>query len=322
MILIDIINVLKESKKVIVMPHVSVDGDGLGSSLALGLALEKMGISAQIWLEEDIPFMYSFLPGSHLVKVYDGDSNAFGEGIDTVVALDTGDLPRLGKRAEVFNKAEITINIDHHNTNDEFAQYNFVNVNSSAVGEILYQLIKMMGIRFDKDIATCLYVAISTDTGGFRYSNTTSVTHQIAGDLLNSGVNVAEISQKIFDITSYEKVKLMGAAINSLELFENGKVAFITISDDDMKSTGAKEEECDGIVNIGRNIRGVEVAVMIRPRSNGEIKVNLRSNSYVDVSEIAKLYSGGGHKRAAGCTVTGSSEEIKAKLLDDIRKVL
>lgn len=322
MILIDIINVLKESKKVIIMPHVSVDGDGLGSSLALGLALEKIGTSVEVWLEEDIPSVYSFLPGSYLVKVYKGESDLSCECIGTAVALDAGDLPRLGKRVEIFNNAEITINIDHHSTNDEFAKYNFVNTNASSVGEILYQLIKMMGIEFDMDIATCLYVAISTDTGGFRYSNTTSVTHQIAGDLLNSGVNVAEISQKIFDTVSYEKVMLMRAAINSLELFENGKVAFITISDDVMKSTGAKEEECDGIVNIGRNVKGVEVAVMIRTRNDGEVKVNLRSNSYVDVSEIAKLYSGGGHKRAAGCTVKGNIEEIKSKLLGDIRKVL
>jgi len=322
MILIDIINILRKSKKVFIMPHISVDGDGLGSSLALGLALEKIGTSVEVWLEEDVPNVYNFLPGSKLVKVYNSESNLPGEGIGTVVALDAGDLSRLGKRVEIFNNAEITINIDHHNTNDQFAQYNFVNVTSSSVGEILYQLIKMMGIEFDTDIATCLYVAISTDTGGFRYSNTTSVTHQIAGDLLNSGVNVAEVSQEIFDTVSYEKVMLMGAAINSLELFENGRIAFITISDDVMKSTGAKEEECDGIVNIGRNIRGVEVAVMVRSRTDGEVKVNLRSNSYVDVSEIAKRYSGGGHKRAAGCTVKGNSEDIKSKLLDDIRKVL
>jgi len=322
MVLIDIINVLKKSKKVIIMPHVSVDGDGLGSSLALGLALEKIGTSVEVWLEEDVPNVYSFLPGSHLVNVYNGEGELSGECTGTVVALDAGDLPRLGKRVEIFNNAGITINIDHHGTNDGFAQYNYVNVNSSSVGEILYQFIKMMGIEFDTDIATCLYVAISTDTGGFRYSNTTSITHQIAGDLLNSGVNVAEVSQRIFDTVSYEKVMLMGAAINSLEFFENGKVAFITISDDVMKSTGAKEEDCDGIVNIGRNVREVEVAVMIRSRSDGEMKVNLRSNSYVDVSEIAKTYSGGGHKRAAGCTVKGNIEDIISKLLDDIRKVL
>ncbi|HHV98125.1 MAG TPA: bifunctional oligoribonuclease/PAP phosphatase NrnA [Clostridiaceae bacterium] len=322
MILIDIINILRESKKVYIMPHVSVDGDGLGSSIALGLALEKIGTSVEVWLEEDVPSVYSFLPGSKLIRVYNGEVDLPREDIGTVVALDAGDLARLGKRVEIFNNAEITINIDHHNTNDEFAQYNYVNVTSSSVGEILYQLIKMMGIEFDRDIATCLYVAISTDTGGFRYSNTTSVTHQIAGDLLNSGVNVADVSQKVFDTVSYEKVMLMGAAINSLELFENGKIAFITISDDVMMSTGAKEEDCDGIVNIGRNIRGVEVAVMMRSRSDGELKVNLRSNSYVNVSEIAKLYSGGGHKRAAGCTVKGNIEDIKSKLLDDIRKVL
>lgn len=321
MILIDIINRLKESGKVIIMPHISADGDGLGSSFALGLALERSGINVEVCLEENVPHIYSFLPGQHLVRIVE-DEGLPDEGAYTVVALDTGDLARLGNRADIFKSAELTVNIDHHSTNDEFAQYNFVNTNSSAVGEIVYQLVKMMGIKFDAAIATCIYVAIATDTGGFRFSNTTPITHQIAGDLVNSGVNVSEVSQKIFDTVSYEKVKLMGAAINSLELIQDGKIALITITDGIMKSTGAMEEECDGIVNIGRNIRGVEVALMLRQKSNGEVKINFRSNSYVDVSEIAKIYSGGGHKRAAGCTVKGNLDDIRLNVLNAIRKVL
>lgn len=318
MILNNIISALKGAGSIAIMPHVSADGDALGSSLALAFALKKLGKDVKVYLEEEIPYIYNFLPGKQFVEVYKGTFRSF----DVAAALDTGDIERLGERADIFKGAKITANIDHHNTNSEFAFYNHVQTTSSAVGEIIYQLIKMLGLSLDPDTATCLYVAITTDTGGFRFSNTTAITHQIAGDLINNGVNVSEISQRVFDSTSLEKVKLMGEAINSLELFEGGRVGFITITEDIMKNTGAKEEDCDGIVNIARNINGVEVAVMIRQRGNGELKINFRSKSHVDVSAIAGMYGGGGHKRAAGCTVQGNLEDIRKKVLDDIIEVL
>jgi len=318
MILNKIISEIKDAKNILILPHVSSDGDALGSCIALGLALERAGKKVIIFLEEEIPVLYSFLPGKHLVKIYKGEVEQF----DMVVALDTGDLERLGDRVALFKGARITANIDHHNTNSEFAFHNYVQANASAVGEIIYQVIKMMGITIETNIANCLYVAITSDTGGFRFSNTTAMTHQIIADLISNGVNVAEISQNIFDSTSLGKVKLMGAAISSLEVLEKGKIAFITVTDAIMKNCGAKEEDCDGIVNLGRNIREVEVSAMIRQRENGEIKVNLRSKKYVDVSAIAALYKGGGHKRAAGYTTNKSIDEAKKMLLQDIKETL
>ncbi len=313
-----IISVINNSKEIAILPHVSADGDALGSSLGFALALSGMGKSVKVILEEEIPQVYSFLPGRQMVKVYGFDEKNY----ETAIALDTGDTNRLGKRIEVFESARITVNIDHHKTNSEFAFHNFVSTDSSAVGEIIFQLLKKMGINPDKDISTCLYVAIATDTGGFRYSNTTFLTHQIAAELIQNGINVAEISQWIFDSTSFEKVRLLGTAIQALELLENGKVAFIPLTSDMIKRTGAKEEDCDGIVNIGRNIRGVKVAAMLRQWDNGELKVNLRSSSDVDVSAIASLYGGGGHKKAAGYITEGSLEDAKKKLLADIKEVL
>jgi len=318
MILNDIISVLKKSGSIIILPHISVDGDGLGSSLALGIALERANINVKIYIEEDIPCIYDFLPGKHLIEVYQNQV----EKVDTVVALDTGDLGRLGQRVNFLNGTKTTINIDHHTTNSKFASLNFVQIKASSVGEIIYKMLKMMGTEIDESISTCLYVAIATDTGGFRFGNTTSLTHQITADLINNGVNVADISQKIFDTMSFGKVKLMGAAIGTLKIEEEGNIALITITDEMMKATGAKEEDCDGIVNIGRNVRGVEVAIMLRQQENGEVKINLRSNVKVDVSEIAGHYSGGGHKRAAGCIVKGEFVEVRQKLLEDIKRSL
>ena len=318
MVLDSILSVLNNSNKIAIFPHVSADGDAIGSSLALALTLEKLNKSVVVLFEEEIPAIYSFLPGNHLAMVYTTDNTCF----DATVALDTGDSGRLGTRRTVFENARNTVNIDHHNTNSEFAFHNFVNTSSSAVGEIIYQMIKMMKQELDTDIATCLYVAITTDTGGFRFSNTTSLTHLIISDLISNGINVAEVSQKVFDSTSYEKVKLMGVAINSLELVEQGKVAFIVVTNDEIKKTGAEEEDCDGIINIGRNIRGVKVAAMLRQWNNGEIKVNLRSNNNVDVSAIATLYHGGGHKKAAGYITKDNLSEAKKKLLNDIKEAL
>jgi phosphoesterase RecJ-like protein len=207
----EIVGVLKKADNIAIFTHISVDGDGLGSSLALGLALKKLHKKVVVFLEESIPEIYSFLPGSSLVELYDESLAPYVAGqvkasSDIVaVALDTGDFDRLGKRADLFNKAQIRINIDHHATNPGFADYNFIKPEASAVGEIVFEMIWKIGVDIDQDIAVCLYTAITTDTGGFRYSNTTPLTHRIASDLVGRGINVADISQKVFDITSLEK---------------------------------------------------------------------------------------------------------------------
>ncbi|MCX8130101.1 MAG: bifunctional oligoribonuclease/PAP phosphatase NrnA [Clostridia bacterium] len=321
MIIDRIITLIKDAENIAIMPHISVDGDGLGSSLALGLTLKKMGKKVTVYLEEDVPYIYDFLPGKELVSIVNDICKYKNtDGYDLAIALDTGDMKRLGDRADIFERAKITVNIDHHATNTEFAFINYVQPGSAAVGEIVYQMIKVMGQSLDAETATCLYVAITTDTGGFRFSNTTSATHQITADLINNGVNVAEISQKVFETASLEKTKLMGEAVSSLELHENGKIALIILTDEMMKKAGASEEDCDGIVNLGRNIKGVEVAVMMRQKANGAIKVNFRSKSYVDVAAIAGLFKGGGHKRAAGCIIEGkSTDEAKKMLIEDIK---
>ena len=313
-----IVEEIKAAKEMIILPHVYADGDALGSCLALGLALKKTDKRVTIYLGEEIPYIYDFLPGRELTAVYPQPVGKF----DLAVAVDTGDLERLGSRLEAFSSGKVTVNMDHHGTNTEFAQLNYVDSQASASGEIIYRLIGLLGIPMDAEIATCLYTAISTDTGGFRFSNTTPETHRITAELVEKGALVSDISQRVFETTSLQKVMLMGAAIQSLELFDSGKIAFITIGDETMKNTDAREEDCDGIVNIGRNIRGVEVAVMLRRRENGEVKVNLRSKNYVDVSAVAARNSGGGHKRAAGCTMSGSLEDVKEALLREIRGVL
>jgi phosphoesterase RecJ-like protein len=313
-----IANAITGAGTIALLPHVAADGDALGASFALALALSGIGKKVKVFLEEEIPYIYGFLPGSELAVLYKGGGGSF----DLAVAIDCGDLGRLGERSFLFEGAKVTANMDHHPTNTGFAVHDFVDTKASAAGEIIYKLLDMLGIKPGKDIATCLYVAIATDTGGFRYSNTTPRTHEITAELLRAGVEVAAVTQRIFDTTSFEKVKLTAAAIDTLELYENGRIAVMALPRELIRGTGAKEEDCDGIINTARNIRGVEVAAMLRQWDSGEIKVNLRSNTTFDVSAIASLYKGGGHKKAAGYTTDGELENAKNRLLKDIKEIL
>lgn len=312
---------IRTAGTVAILPHISADGDAVGSSLGLALALSHMGKHADVFLEENISYVFSFLPGRELSHVYTEEDA--GKRFDMVIAADCGDENRMGRRSVIFNNSSATANIDHHPTNTGFAGFNYVDSTASATAEIIFDLIGILGAEYSTDVATCLYVGIATDTGCFKYSNTTPRTHIIASELIEKGhVDVADISQKVFESISYERVRLTGVAINSLELFEDGKIAVMTITNEALRSIGAKDEDCDGIINIARDIRGVEAAAMLRQLDNGDIKVNLRSNYYADVSTVAAMHLGGGHMKAAGYTTNGSLDEAKSILVDDLRKLL
>ncbi len=314
----EIVKFIAQAGGIAIFPHVSADGDAIGSSLALALALKNAGKKVIVYLEENIPSVYRFLPGTECACFYDPQD----EVMDINIALDTGDVGRLGTRGEAFFKAPCTINIDHHVTNTKFALLNFVDDMSASTGEIIYTLLKKLKLEIDRDIAACLYTAVSTDTGGFKYGNTTSETHRIASELLSTGIDIGELSQRIFDNTTYTKLKLTQKAIELLELHENEKLAAVAISQADLRAIGAKDEDCDGIVNMGRSIEGVEVSILVKEKDAQEVRVNLRSKTYVDVSEVAAAFGGGGHKRAAGCTVKGSLQEVKEQMIKALKEKL
>lgn len=314
----EIIKLIAEAGGIAIFPHVSADGDAVGSSLALALALKNAGKQVVVYTEEEIPRSYKFLPGLELACLYDASL----EVMDLNIALDTGDVGRLGLRADAFFKAPCTINIDHHVTNTNYGHLNFVDSSSASTSEIVFTLIKQLGFQIDESIATCLYTGVVTDTGGFQYQNTSAETHRIAAELLSTGINVGDLSQRIFDNTTYEKLKLTQKAIELLELHENSKLAVVALSLEDISSVGARDEDCDGIVNIGRSIEGVEVSALIKEKEENVIRVNLRSKTYVNVSEIAAAFGGGGHIRAAGCTVNGCLEDVKAKIINAVKDKL
>ncbi len=313
-----IINKITASNRIAVISHVSPDGDAVGSSLALAIALRNSGRTVDVYLEDGVPNVYSFLTASDTVL-----SQWIGKEYDAVIALDTGDIDRLGKCVQVFNSTTSRINIDHHITNTSFGDYNYIDAKASSAGEIVYNLIGMLGLGINKEIAECLYVAIATDTGGFRYGNTTSKSMQAAAELLTHDIDVSGISRRVFELVTEKKVRLLGNAIGTLEISSGGRLALMYLSNQDKERLGAAAEDFDGIVNIARNIAGVEAAAFLVEIQPMEIKVNFRSNTYVDVSTIAVKHGGGGHKRAAGCTIIGISLlDVKTQLKKELEKEL
>ncbi|NLW02976.1 MAG: bifunctional oligoribonuclease/PAP phosphatase NrnA [Clostridiaceae bacterium] len=308
---------LGKAGSVAIMPHLNVDGDALGASLALALALSSDHCQADVILEEEVPAMLDFLPGQDLIKVTPKDR------YEVALNIDNGDINRLGGRLEVYQNAGMRLSLDHHATNKVEADISYVDTKASATGEIVYKLLtRYMGLPVTQDIALCLYTAIITDTGGFRFSNTTPETMVIAGELMRTGIDFTSANKMVFDRISYAKLFLMKQTMNSLKLLFNGKMAVSYLRWSDLASFNAKLEDTEGLVNIGRNLEGVEVSLFLKEEKPGSFKGSLRSNEYVNVAKVAEEFGGGGHKRAAGFTIEGDLEDIVRSLADAVKASL
>jgi len=309
------VKLIKERKNIAILSHVMPDGDNIGSCLALYNALIKLGKNVVIIQDDDVPEIYKFLKSADKVVKPGGDYS-----IDLVIALDCGDISRLGKSAKYLENKDI-INIDHHISNTKFGHHNIIDTNASATAELVYELINKLEIILDKDICECIYTGIVTDTGQFQYSNTTSVTHQIAANLINNGVEPAKVYKALYQNNSISKMKLIGKALSLMEFHYDNKIASIMLSKEDFESLGAKDEDTDGLINYARDIKGVEVALLFKETYERKIKIGFRSKDYIDVSKIAQKYGGGGHIRAAGATVDGELNDIKEKIVEDVINV-
>lgn len=309
------VKAIKDSKKIYLCSHVQPDGDNIGSLLGLGIALKKLNKEVHIVKVDDIPKKYEFLPNIDLIKKVSTE-----EMVDLFIALDSSDLERLGVGKKIALRSNSILNIDHHITNENFGDINIVISDASSTGEVVYSIIKELGVTIDKNIATCLYVAISTDTGSFMYDSTTSNTHLIAADLLNKGIDLNYIITNLYQNRSMEKTKLFIESLNTLEFHLDGKVAIIKITRKMLEDCNATMEETEGIVSFIRDIEGVEVASILKEFDDEETKISVRSKKHIDVSEICLKLNGGGHKRAAGCTIYENIENAEKILLDAIFK--
>lgn len=318
MIYEQVIDAINKSSRIAVTSHLNPDGDNIGSSLAMCIALAKLEKQVDFILDDSIPETYRFLKGAKEVQ----SRTSFADlDYDLLISMDCGDLERLGRVAVLAEKTQL-VNIDHHISNTRFGSINLVEEKASATAEIAYKLIKSMGIFIDKDMAECIYTGIVTDTGMFQYSNTTEETHSIAAELIIAGVNPSYIFNQVYQNNQKEKILLMKEALKSLEFFADDKVSCITISREQMDRISKEDLDTEGLINLARDISTVEVAIFLKEKEPNVIKVSLRSKSKVDVCAIVQSFGGGGHIRAAGCTIKGTMEQAKEMLLKAIEKVI
>jgi phosphoesterase RecJ-like protein len=310
---------LRAATSVLVTSHTSPDGDALGSALAFGELARALGIRAEVFCHDPAPAMLAFLPGAAQITVAPELPVAWERRFDLVAVLECPGLDRPGFPG--LDRLPI-LNIDHHLANERYGAVNFVDDDAPAVGEMVLAMAAAAGVPLTAAMATNLYVALVTDTGDFRYSNTNARALAAAARLVAAGAQPHAIAEALAEHTPVRVVRLTAAVLGTLELLAEGKVAVISCDSTMLAASGAGREDTENLINIPRAIAGVRVAVFFKAFQPGSVKVSLRSRDDTDVQAIASLFGGGGHRNAAGCTVSGSMAEARREVLESVLAAL
>lgn len=310
-----ILEEIKRTEKIVILTHELPDGDAVGSSLGLYFAIKKLEKDADIIIPE-YPKIFDFMPGIDKIK-----KTSDVEKYDLAIAVDCADSKILKGYSKYFENAKKKIVIDHHSSNTMYGDINFVNPDSPACAQILIGMFQYFDIELTKEIATCIMTGIITDTGGFSY-NMTSETFEFAADIIRLGVNISEIIRNAMNTKTKANFELTKRAMERMEFLEDGKVTFTYINLNDEKETGATQGDHEGIVEVGQNIENVEISIFLHEVKDKGYKISLRSVKYVNVANIAIMFGGGGHDKAAGAYAKGTPEQIKNKVLQEVRKQL
>ena len=316
MTLDEILKQIQKAEKIVILTHESPDGDAIGSSLAMKLIIEKLEKTADVIIPE-YSRLFNFLPSAEEI-MKDSEIKKY----DLAISVDCATLKRMAKK-EYFENAKSTIVIDHHGSNTMYGDLNYVNPVSPACCEVLAGMLKYYEIDITRDIGTCLMTGIITDTGGFRYVGITPETFEFTADLIRQGVNVPDIYKRTLNTKTRANFELTKRVMDRMEILEDGKVTFTYMNKKDEEEVGAEPGDHEGLVEIGRDIEGVEVSIFIRQKENEEAyKISMRSGNKVNVSDICFLFGGGGHPRAAGALIQGNVEQVKEKVMKEVRKAL
>lgn len=310
------IEMVKKSNLIYVSAHINPDGDAIGSTFAVYFALKKLGKDVHVVMPS-YSEVFEFLPG-----VEDRVDGIKEDKYDLLIALDSSDHSRLAISDDEYERAEKVIMLDHHQIARPYGDFRYINDNKSSASEIAYLFIKELGVEFDSNIATLLYTGIMTDTGSFNYSNTSSDTLRVTAELVDYGAKTVEVCKKLNDTIKESKLKLLAKSIDNMEVFYDGKVRYTYVDYPTINSLGIHDEDAEGMTNYLRSVEGTEVAVYVRGKSDGSLKVSMRSNGNVDISKIAISFGGGGHPRAAGYTMQDEIEVGKEKLIKAIGEML
>ncbi len=313
-----IIQILKKHKTFLISTHVGPDPDALCSEMALALFLKSIGKTVKIVNEEPLPARFSFLPRSNIIKGL-GKTKV---NYDVAIVLDCGELSRIGKVQSILDPDKILINIDHHITNKGFGDYSLVLPKASSTCEMLYDLLKQAKCKFTKDIALHLYAGIMTDTGSFRYDNTTANTHHIAGELLKYKFSASELYRNIYERMYLQDVEMFAKTISQFTTHLSGRVIFVDLKKRIISKFSEEFDLRETIFKYLRSIQGVEAIVIFTEVDAKTTRLNFRSSGKVDVAKIANAFDGGGHKKASGGIIYKSFKEARRDVLKVVKKQL
>ena len=307
---------LKANNDYAIVCHENPDGDALGSLFALMFGLKGLNKRVQAVCVDAVPYKYSRIAGIAALRKPDEL-----EPFSHLICVDCADIHRTGLSDEVLKSVQTFVNIDHHSSNEGFGQYHLLSTDAAATGILIYELLNAMGVSIEPHIAQNLLIAISADTGHFSHANTNAQALYVASELVAHGAQANTVAREMFQVTTLGRVKLLGRAIQSLELHCNGKAALMCLSLQDFEDSKATMADVEGIIDMARNIESVQVSALIRQTDEEHVKVSLRSTDDVDVSLIAAEYSGGGHMRAAGFSIDMSLCDAKKLLITMLEKL-
>lgn len=308
-----IANAINRASNVIICGHVMPDGDCIGSMIATGMALESMGKAVTLISHDPIPEIYRFLPKVEDIHTREWE---FDKCYDTFIILDCSVPQRLGDNFKrILEKDLVVINLDHHTNAVAFADYNYIDPLAAATGEIVFDLLELFKVPITEDIATCLYVAIITDTGSFQHENTLPGTHRRVASLIEHGIPLARVNNLLFKEKPLLNLRVLEVSLQTLRLSQCGRVAWMSVTRDMLNRLQALDEHTDELIDYVRVIKGVEIAIIFKEISIGRFKIGFRSKESVNVNYLAGLFGGGGHNRAAGCVLEGEMAEIQRKVI-------
>lgn len=308
---------LKQAEKVSILIHVSPDGDAIGCSAALKLALERLGKKASVLCSDKIPEKYSFLPLKNEIKQESQEEH----GDAFVVAVDLADEKLFGEKLQAY-AGKVQLCFDHHSSNTHYADFTVLDPKAAAACEIIADLMKFLNVVIDKDIANCIYTGLATDTGCFRYSCTRPKTLRMAADLIEKGADFSFINKLLFETNTRARLELEKRAMETLHYYFNGHVAVIVITLETLRAAGADESELEGVASMPIRIKDVLVGITAKEKEPGVYKISVRTTGGVDASAICSELGGGGHKAAAGCKMEGTLEQVRDAILVSVGKAL
>ena len=312
-------DIIKSSKNILIISHVNPDGDTLGSMCGVYSAiLENYKKKCDMMAVSKVPEVYSYMP--NLSKVRNIEEFDKSREYDLVINVDVAAIDRICDGKTLFDKAKFTVNIDHHKTNIAYGNLNFINPEASSTGEVLFGCFEKMGWKINLDTAVCLYTALLTDTGSFRFDNTKPSTFETAGKLVEIGVNPSDIYKKVYESDSKTLVMFQAHCVSKAKFLDDDKIAYTTVYKKDMELFSAGDDCMEGLTEKLRSIVTTRVAFVAKEMKSGGTKISMRSK-FADVAQICEVFNGGGHKYAAGCTIKAPVEEAVKKVLSKIRKL-